>query len=156
MGKEAFYGCNNINEVVIRKGLGLLPSLAFTNCGDVKITFEEGSQLAILASRALTDLGSGSVVYLPDSIEDIYEIGCSTSAAVVFSSPESFDIELIKDNAFGSTSIYYTGSTIEPGVLRGYDNIYCYSEYEPKVYNTYTSIGKYWHYDENGIPVKWE
>lgn len=135
IGIRAFYRCKTIESVKIPGTVTNFMNSAFEMCTSLrKVIIDEGVER--IGSSAFTNCSNLSAVVLPSSIT------------------------VIPDYAFrydGFYIIYYKGNEVSwenlsRGSYIGTENaaVYYYTETQP------TSEGKYWHYDENGIPAIWE
>ena len=154
LGHSAFYNCQSISELTIPKTLKMLPSLSSSTLPNLRLKFEEGSQLEIIAARALSCLTN--TVYLPASVRYVETDGLSGTATVML--PVEFCNANVSPAGFGSAGTYLYMGTKEQA--EGLTGVIYYSEVAPEFefdYGTGDYTGdNYWHYDENGNPVFWE
>ena len=154
LGYQAFSYCNSISELTIPKSLKMLPCLSGSTLSNLKLKFEEGSQLEILACYALANLGN-QIVYLPASVRYVEPDGLSERTVML---PVEFrNVDLTEGELDTSGTFLYMGTKEQAGGLTG---VIYYSESEPESENNAYSgdtnyLGQYWHYDENGNPVLW-
>ena len=154
LGYQVFSGCNSISELTIPKSLKMLPCLSGSTLSNLKLKFEEGSQLEILACYALANLGN-QIVYLPASVRYVEPDGLSERTVML---PVEFrNVDLTEGELDTSGTFLYMGTKEQAGGLTG---VIYYSESEPESENNNYSgdtnyLGQYWHYDENGNPVIW-
>ncbi|MGO5113044.1 leucine-rich repeat protein [Oscillospiraceae bacterium LCP25S3_E10] len=154
LGYQAFSGCNSISELTIPKSLKMLPDLSSESLPNLKLKFEEGSQLEVIASGALTCLGN-QTVYLPAGVRYVEPYGLSNTTVML---PVEFcNVDLTEEGLSTSGTFLYMGTEAQAGGLTG---VIYYSESEPESENNAYSgdtnyLGQYWHYDENGNPVLW-
>ncbi len=66
LGYQAFSNCQSISELTIPKSLKMLPALSSESLPNLKLKFEEGSQLEVIAYGALACLTN--TVYLPAGV----------------------------------------------------------------------------------------
>ena len=158
LGYQAFSGCQSISELTIPKSLKMLPSLSSSTLSNLRLKFEEGSQLEIIAGGALGCLTN--TVYLPAGVRYVETFGLRTDATVML--PVDFCNTTICYYGFGtdtspSEKFFYMGTEAQAGGLTG---VVYYSESETECkkenYPGETNYsGQYWHYDENGNPIIW-
>lgn len=158
LGYQAFSGCQSISELTIPKSLKMLPSLSSSTLSNLRLKFEEGSQLEIIAGGALGCLTN--TVYLPAGVRYVETFGLRTDATVML--PVDFCNTTICYYGFGtdtspSEKLFYMGTEAQAGGLTG---VVYYSESETECkkenYSGETNYsGQYWHYDENGNPIIW-
>ena len=158
LGYQVFSGCNSISELTIPKSLKMLPSLSSSTLPNLRLKFEEGSQLEIIAGGALGCLTN--TVYLPAGVRYVETFGLRTDATVML--PVDFCNTTICYYGFGtdtspSEKLFYMGTEAQAGGLTG---VVYYSESETECkkenYSGETNYsGQYWHYDENGNPIIW-
>ena len=158
LGCQAFSYCNSLSELTIPKTLKMLPRLAYSELPNLKLKFEEGSQLEVIAYGALGCLTN--TVYLPAGVRYVETFGLYTTATVVL--PVDFCNTTICYNGFGYTTspsekLLYMGTEAQAG---GLTSVVYYSESETECkeenYHGETNYsGQYWHYDENGNPIIW-
>ena len=171
----AFYECTALKSVVLPDGLEELGGYAFQGCKGITEIELPDSLRVYTAAFYQIDLKK---LVVPAGIED-YNFDGHTIEYVEFSEgiteikigrfllcwnvnlilPKTVE-QITQSLLFGKiVAIYYLGTEQEfkeIEVAEGSANelantkIYYYSENEP------TEDGKFWHYDQNGIPVDWE
>ncbi len=137
IGRNAFYDCAGLTELVIPDGVTSIGENAFWCC------------------TGLTE------IVIPDGVTSIGKCafyGCTGLTGITI--PES--VTSIGGSAFsdctGLVTVYYGGAASDWGEISiEYSNgslinasRYYYSQSKP------TEAGNYWYYDENGIPTIWE
>lgn len=154
LGYRAFSYCNSLSELTIPKSLKMLPNLSGSTLSNLKLKFEEGSQLEILAWNALSNLGN-QIVYLPASVRYVEPYALNYRTVML---PVEFrNVDLTEGKLDTSGTYLFMGTKEQAGGLTG---VIYYSESEPEsenidYYGDTNYLGQYWHYDENGNPVIW-
>lgn len=160
IGDSAFSSCNMLTEIIIPEGVETIGTYAFSQCyklteiiiPDSVITigtyaFNNCSNLkTVKLSRELTTLNAHTFYY------------CNSLESIVIGDK----LKNISNNAFSYANnlknVYYLGTKSEwSRVVIGTTNNtsiinatkYYYSETKP------SSMGSYWHFDEEGKPIAW-
>ena len=159
IGEYAFSGCYYLKEVVMGDGVVEIKDFAFADCkklANVKLS----ESLVTIGKNAFR---SAVITYLiiPDSVEIIQDnafYDCDDLITVVMGK----GIKEINTYAFYSAyylkEFYYCGTAEDlekvscvsgDSPVKFSEKLFLYSESEPQ------SEGNFWHYDEDGNPVKW-
>ena len=147
LGWRAFGFCASLKEITIPKGVKKLPQYIFASCSGISVRFEENSQLNTICDRSITS----GVYYMPEGIQYIFDdldgTVLVTSMNKLRAVKSSWSVRVLVPTYADVGWTFRAGSTV----------VYYYSDEKPAVSpRTGEYIGTFWHYDENGKPVKWE
>ena len=157
IGNYAFYWCKKITSLVIPDTVMQIGNYAFANCTSLT-ELVIGNSVKQIGSHAFDGCNGISKVVIPESVERIREYAFeSKSMQIIMHEP----VPQVDEYAFCCLylTVYYTGTPetwvkfrifYEDTFLCPY--VYYYVENEQDVPDDY---GYYWHYDENGKPVAW-
>ena len=135
IGFYAFY-CAAITDIVIPSSVEKIDGSAFEGCPSLQtVSFEPNSNIKTITAYAFADCTALTGVVIPSSVKSI-----DSGMYSPFLRCDSLSV------------IYYGGSEAEWEGFSGKPSkvdVCYYSEGEP------IGGGKYWHYDENFMPVMW-
>ncbi len=157
IGAMAFWACSKLQTVKIGNGVSYMGYNVFSDCRELTdVTISYGS--TTIGAQTFQDCEKLSYIEIPDSVthigEDVFS-RCTNLTSIVIGR----NVKMIEDAFIPSQSIidiFYKGKyeewkTIHIEKIEEFENatIYYYKADTP------TENGKFWHYDENGTPVKW-
>lgn len=161
MGMWAFASCYYLERLTIGSGLKSIPEGAFIYCGSYLETVVISEGVETIGKQAFANCYSIKQVSLPDSIKSIGDEAfyrCSDMHTIIVGS----GLEEVGSSAFaectGIKTVYYRGTPESwdaisfngnnPEFMYAYRRYY-FSETKPE------GEGRFWHYSEDGKPVKW-
>ena len=105
IGKEAFYNCENLNEIFIPSTVTKIGTSAFSECNSLqKIEIPKNSNLQIIEKFAFTDCNINEI-YIPSTVTTIldYAIDCYNLSKIEIE--ENSQLQTICEYAFRTTKI---------------------------------------------------
>ena len=137
---RTFYNCSSLESIVIPDGVTTIGSGAFYNCSGLE---------SVIIPDSVTVIGEDAF-YNCQNLEYIV-IGEGVTSIEIFAFEYCGDLE----------SVYYKGTAEdwEDILIESYGNSYIVNAtkyyYIENQEDLPTDGGNYWHYDENGLPIKW-
>ena len=143
---------NALHRAGLSAGVIATPREIAVGCG-LSVRFEENSQLNTICDDSISGT---NIYYLPEGIQYIFDdLGVNNSRAIVLVTSMN-ELRAVK-SSWSVRVLVPTYADVGWTTRAESSVLYYYSDKKPAVKtDTGEYIGTYWHYDENGKPVKWE